>query len=117
MPVYDAVIDMSDPTRMYAGTEFGLMITLNSGASWAAQNDEMGVVPVYEVKQQYRDWSECLNSGTLYLGTFGRGIWSSSDFSGINEIKKSEEIAVTAINLFPNPVVNQTNITFNKDIS
>ena len=113
MPVYDAVIDMSDPTRMYAGTEFGLMITLNSGASWAAQNDEMGVVPVYEVKQQYRDWSECLNSGTLYLGTFGRGIWSSSDFSGINEIKKSEEIAVTAINLFPNPVVNQTNITFN----
>ncbi len=112
MPVYDAVIDMSDPTRMYAGTEFGLMVTLNSGATWVAQNDEMGVVPVYDVKQQYRDWSECLNSGTLYLGTHGRGIWSSSDFSGINEIEKSTEIPVTSINLYPNPVVNQTNIVF-----
>ena len=112
MPVYDAVIDMSDPTRMYAGTEFGLMVTLNSGSTWAAQNDEMGVVPVYDVQQQYRDWSECLNSGTVYLGTFGRGIWSSADFSGIEEVETSNEIPVTTINLFPNPVVNQTNITF-----
>ncbi|MEN8956850.1 MAG: T9SS type A sorting domain-containing protein, partial [Flavobacteriales bacterium] len=112
MPVYDAVIDMSDPTRMYAGTEFGAMVTLNSGATWSAQNDEMGVVPVYDVQQQYRDYSKSLNSGVVYFGTHGRGIWSSSDFMGIEEVLNSTEIPVTAINLYPNPVVNQTNINF-----
>lgn len=112
MPVYDVAIDMSDPTRMYAGTEFGVMVTLNSGASWSPQNDEMGVVPVYDVVQQYRDWSESLNSGTVYFGTFGRGIWSSDDFSSIDEINDEKEIPVTTINLYPNPVVNQTNIVF-----
>jgi hypothetical protein len=110
MPVFDAVIDMSDPTRIIAGTEFGAWVSLNSGASWSAQNDEMGAVPVYDVRQQYRSWEECTNSGTIYFGTHGRGIWSSNDFLSIEENKKEEKAQLTSFNLYPNPATNFTNV-------
>ena len=110
MPVFDAVIDMSDPTRIIAGTEFGAWVSLNSGASWSAQNDEMGAVPVYDVRQQYRSWEECTNSGTIYLGTHGRGIWSSNDFLSIEENLKEEKAQVASFNLYPNPATNFTNV-------
>ena len=110
MPVFDAVIDMSDPTRIIAGTEFGAWVSLNSGASWSAQNDEMGAVPVYDVRQQYRGWDECTNSGTIYFGTHGRGIWSSNDFLSLEEKSKEENVEVNSFNLFPNPAKNFTNV-------
>mgnify|MGYP000238787006 CR=1 FL=1 len=119
MPVFDAVIDMSDPTRIIAGTEFGAWVSLNSGGSWTAQNDEMGGVPVYDVRQQWRPWATseedlvgCYNPGVIYFGTFGRGIWSSSTFLSIDENIDKKEIPVTSINLYPNPVNNFTNIEF-----
>jgi len=116
MPMYDAVIDMSDPTRMYVGTEFGVWVSINSGGSWTQQNDEIGNVPVYAVRQQWRDWSECTNSGTLYLGTHGRGIWSSNTFLGLKGTDADENLnTVRTINLYPNPVNNYTNIEFDLD--
>ena len=118
MPMYDAVIDKSDPTRMYVGTEFGFWVSQNSGTSWTQQNDEIGSVPVYAVRQQWRDWSECTNSGTLYLGTYGRGIWSSNTFlstednGSVNDPKK-----INTVNVYPNPVNNYTNVNFDLDIN
>jgi hypothetical protein len=112
MPVYDAVIDMNDPNIIIAGTEFGAWISQNGGSTWTAQNDEMGAVPVYDVRQQYRGFDECTNSGMIYLGTHGRGIWSTSDFLSIDEKMKENKIEVSAINLYPNPVDNFTNVEF-----
>lgn len=110
MPVFDAVIDMNDPNVIIAGTEFGAWISQNAGASWTAQNDEMGAVPVYDVRQQYRGFDICTNSGMVYFGTHGRGIWSSADFLSIDENIDEDKIEVSAINLYPNPVNNFTNV-------
>ena len=112
MPVFDAIIDFQDANKIVAGTEFGAWISTNGGATWTGQNDEMGMVPVYDVQQQHRPWSECFNSGMIYFGTHGRGIWSSSDLLGSREIEKEEVAQVQAINLYPNPAVNFTNVNF-----
>ncbi len=110
MPVYDAVIDMNDPNIIIAGTEFGAWISTDAGSSWTAQNDEMGAVPVYDVRQQYRGFDICTNSGMVYFGTHGRGIWSSADFLSLEDDIKEDKIEVSAINLYPNPVNNFTNV-------
>lgn len=112
MPVFDAIIDFQNPNTIVAGTEFGAWITTNGGATWSPQNDEMGAVPVYDVQQQHRPWSECFNSGMIYFGTHGRGIWSSADLLSTREIEKEKVAEVQVINLYPNPATNFTNVSF-----
>lgn len=68
-PVNAIVRDPFQPDSMfYIGTDVGVFVTTNSGASWSQMTTTLGLpnVPVYDLK---------FGAGFLYAGTFGRGVW------------------------------------------
>ena len=115
MPCYDVVIDSRDASgqTVVVGTEFGIFVTEDGGASWNISN--MGVesgpggftAPVFDLKQQFRDsheWSNVTNGGAIYAGTHGRGMFVNGIASSVEEeVAGREESA--SWNVFPNPVV------------
>jgi hypothetical protein len=114
IPVYDAVIDVTSSNLIVVGTEFGIYASDNFGVNWTPQTNEAGIVPVFAMRQQWRPWDLAnSNSGVIYAGTHGRGIWSSSTLLSIGDnttIDKAKE--VIAISVYPNPANQYTNISF-----
>ena len=58
-----------DPVReglLFAGTEYGVFISLNDGESWHEFQQNLGVTPVTDIK---------VVRGDLALSTMGRGFW------------------------------------------
>jgi hypothetical protein len=120
MPVFGCVIER-DPTTdiIVIGTEFGVFTTDNingNSTQWTACNDELGVVPVFDVRQQWRDWEDgrVNNPGAIYLGTHARGIWRSDNLLSIREDEITNEPVLTVDNLYvyPNPVIDEAKLTF-----
>lgn len=119
IPVYDAVISSTDPNVVIIGTEFGVYITDNTNGTstvWVYQNQTNGpgLVPVYAVRQQWRKWSDGTNRpGEVYIGTHGRGIWSTDSYLGQTEIEADntnvEQLSVT---VYPNPMRDNGQISF-----
>jgi photosystem II stability/assembly factor-like uncharacterized protein len=109
---YDAVIDYQDPNTIVIGTETGVYVTDNGGTSWQYQS-QMGFVPVRAVRQQWRT-SDCWNSGVVYIGTFGRGIWSTNSLVSTNDQDATAvaHMDVTEINTYPNPMNSNGTISF-----
>nr|MBP6749234.1 hypothetical protein [Xanthomonadaceae bacterium] len=72
-----------DPTRpglLYAGTEFGLWISLDDGATWAQfEGGDFPAVAVRDVVVQPRDHD-------LVLATHGRGIWIVDDLTPLRAL-------------------------------
>jgi len=113
-PVYGAVIDRLDPNLILIGTEYGVYGTDDGGTSWTDQNGTLGNVPVFDIRQQFRDYSEgVFNPGMVYLGTHGRGFHSSSTLLSAAPIKPFASTPYTAdIQVYPNPVRDYTDLRF-----
>ncbi len=110
MPVYDAVVDVTDNNRVVIATEFGVWATdqaftaAGSNMSWTNESNNFPYAPVFEIEQNI-NWGNS-NTHTLYAGVHGRGIWKSTtlqtsveDFTG-----QISEGFVASLNTFPNPV-------------
>jgi len=119
MPIYDVLIDFQDASgaTIIVGTEYGAFITDNGGSDWTIANLGMATTaegltaPVFDLKQQWRSetmWSSPTNTGAIYSGTHGRGIFRSDSFLGAEEI--AVEINTTPDNLliYPNPVTSSS---------
>ena len=78
-----AYVLREDPIRrglLYAGTEFGLWISPNDGASWAQfKGGDFPAVSVRDLVVQPRD-------GDLVLATHGRGIWIIDDLTPLRSL-------------------------------
>ena len=64
-----------DPERqglLYLGTEFGLYVSANDGASWQSMQRNLPVTPITDIKVHRRD---------LVLSTMGRGFWILDDLT------------------------------------
>jgi len=64
-----------DPERqglLYLGTEFGLYVSANDGASWMPMQRNLPVTPITDIKVHRRD---------LVLSTMGRSFWILDDLS------------------------------------
>jgi photosystem II stability/assembly factor-like uncharacterized protein len=62
-----------DPNRqgvLYAGSELGLYVSVDDGASWQRWGANIPVVPIYDLKIKNTD---------LVLATHGRGFWIAED--------------------------------------
>jgi len=135
MPVYSSLIEMSDPSKVMIGTEFGVFMTDNINAqspSWYADQGDMGAVPVFELKQQLinkpSDTVQFINVDTLvtfypgtnnfgivYAATFGRGLYRCNNFRkpvGIEESPISGNSGSKSLSIYPNPVSVSANIEF-----
>jgi photosystem II stability/assembly factor-like uncharacterized protein len=72
--------DTVNKDLLFAGTEFGLFVSLNGGADWAQfKGGEMPNVAVRDIAIQQRD-------NALVLATHGRGIWIVDDLTPLRAL-------------------------------
>lgn len=108
MPVYDAVVDVDDPSRIILGTDFGIFVTEDGGNTWVEANDGMSRTPVFEIRAyEWRPWEGM----TMYIGTHGRGYFKCSSLLTNTKTVKSNQNA--SMKVYPNPVLDKTTIEFN----
>ncbi|MEP7129647.1 MAG: sialidase [Sphingomicrobium sp.] len=90
--------DRLNPNVLFLGTEFGLFMSLNGGASWAQfkPNDFPDGVAVRDIALQDRD-------DDLVLATHGRGIWVIDDISPLRALS-AQTLASTAVLIPGRPV-------------
>ena len=75
--------DTQQPRLLFAGTEFGLWISVDGGRRWAAfKGGDFPSVPVDDLTIQPRD-------SDLVLATHGRGIWIVDDITPLRKLSAS----------------------------
>ncbi len=110
MPVYTCVISKANPDHIVIGTEVGIFRTVDGGNTWAEENGGlMDRVPVVDLRQQYRDAWEVTNSGIIYAGTHGRGIFNNTSYfeqnTGVEDLTDvTNPDLFTNMTIYPNPV-------------
>ena len=71
--------DHVNPDLLFAGTEFGLFITLDGGTRWTQLKGGLPITQVRDLTIQKRD-------NDLVIATFGRGFYILDDYSPLREI-------------------------------
>ncbi len=72
--------DIEKPNMLFAGTEFGLWVSIDSGSTWAQfKGNDFPAVAVRDFDFQKRDSS-------LVLATHGRGIWIVDDLTPLRAL-------------------------------
>ncbi|UCG26954.1 MAG: hypothetical protein JSV24_08225 [Bacteroidales bacterium] len=82
---YPTRVVREDPDReglLYAGTEFGLFISFNDGASWIDFQQNLPVTPVTDIKIFRKD---------LILSTMGRSFWIMDDLSALHQLNDLQD--------------------------
>ena len=122
MPMYDVVINSKDESgsSIIVGCEYGVFETTDGGSNWTMANigmsnndvDAEGLAcPVFDLKQQWRsetNWSIPTNTGAIYAGSHGRGIFRSDDYLGAEDIVDNTPDAFESLLVYPNPVSEST---------
>jgi photosystem II stability/assembly factor-like uncharacterized protein len=70
IPVLAVTVDPQDSNRIYLGTDLGVFVSIDGGASWARDESPFASVPTEALRIDR-------GSGVTYLYafTFGRGVW------------------------------------------
>ena len=87
-PVYSVIQDHVNGDLLFAGTEFGVFVTVDGGNHWAQLKGGLPVAQVRDMAVQRRETD-------LVLGTFGRGFYVLDDYSPLRDISAealSEEV-------------------------
>jgi photosystem II stability/assembly factor-like uncharacterized protein len=87
-----------DPQRrglLYAGSEFGIYVSFDNGATWQSLQLDLPVTPVTDL---------AVKRGDLVVATQGRSFWILDDLSPLHQL--SDEVARAGLHLFtPRPAV------------
>jgi ligand-binding sensor domain-containing protein len=112
---YDGIIDRDDADILVVGTSEGVWVTEDGGGLWENASTGFDGTPVYEVRQSWRTWDEGnARPGEIYIGTFGRGIWSTAAYLGIGENTATDGSNFkTKLKTYPNPTTENTTLSFN----
>lgn len=81
--------DPKRPGLLYAGTEYGMYISFDGGASWKPFQQNLPVVPITDLTIKEND---------LIVATQGRAFWIIDDLSVVQQMKTS--IADKALHVF-----------------
>ncbi|AWM41699.1 Xyloglucanase Xgh74A precursor [Gemmata obscuriglobus] len=87
--------DITAPEILYCGTEFGIWVSVNRGASWAKLNSNLPTVAVHEVAQP-------TTASEIVVATHGRSVWVL-DVASLRQMKP-EALAAPATLFAPAPV-------------
>ena len=87
------------------------------GAAWTDVSDlEFAGTPSYHIMQSWRNWEEGnRREGEVYLGTYGRGLWSTDATLSVAENNLNNSIKETkkpTISVFPNPARYNSTLVF-----
>ncbi|RMH04281.1 MAG: glycosyl hydrolase [Planctomycetota bacterium] len=89
--VWSLAEDPVDPELLFAGTEFGVYLTLDGGGRWIRLKGGLPTIAVRDLEIQERE-------GDLVLGTFGRSIYVLDDYTPLRGLS-DERLAAPV--LFP----------------
>jgi hypothetical protein len=81
-----------DPVReglLFAGTEFGMFVSFDDGASWQTFQRDLPVTPVTDIE---------IHRGDLVLSTMGRGFWIMDDIGRLRRL--SADLGGRRVHLF-----------------
>ncbi len=76
---HNARVLREDPVKsglLYAGTEYGMFVSLNDGVSWQAFQQNLPVTPITDIK---------IFRGDLVLSTMGRGFWILDNITSLRD--------------------------------
>jgi hypothetical protein len=90
--VWSIIQDHVNGDLLFAGTEFGLFVTVDGGRHWAQFKAGIPVAQVRDMTVQRRE-------NDLVLGTFGRGFYILDDYSALRDVN-AKTLAEDA-HLFP----------------
>lgn len=88
---YPTRVIREDPEKegvLYAGTEFGLFVSLDDGKNWTAFENNLPVTPITDMK---------IHQGDLVMSTMGRGFWILDNISSIRDLA---EVSTKSAHLF-----------------
>lgn len=77
--VYAVVEDHVNPKVLFAGTEFGVYVTIDGGVRWTQLKGGVPTIAVRDIAIQRRE-------NDLVLGTFGRGFYILDDYSPLRSL-------------------------------
>lgn len=70
IPVHCIVVDPTNTQRLYIGTDLGVFVSIDGGASWAVENTGFANVPVESLSLNVAGYTT-----QLFAFTHGRGVW------------------------------------------
>lgn len=70
IPAHSVVVHPTVSTLVYVGTDLGVYVSTDGGATWAVENTNFANVPV-----EHLEFSTLSGSNALYAFTHGRGAW------------------------------------------
>jgi hypothetical protein len=89
--------DLKNPNLLFAGTEFGLYITLDGGKKWTRFENNLPKAPVHDLVIHPRD-------NALVIATHGRSLYIIDDISPLRQL--TQEILAESIHFFEmNPTI------------
>lgn len=72
--VYSVAEDHENPQMLFAGTEFGVFVTLDGGTKWLKLKGDLPTIAIRDIAVQRRE-------NDLALASFGRGLFILDDYS------------------------------------
>ena len=99
---YSLLVMPFDTNIIWTGTEIGLFESKDNGKSWHYADNGLPAVGIWQMK---------IVNDQIVLATHGRGIWTL-DVEEIVATNNPEEKNIS-FNIYPNPVGEQTFVTFN----
>ncbi|KAA3650523.1 MAG: T9SS C-terminal target domain-containing protein [Bacteroidetes bacterium] len=99
-------------TTIIPGATF---ISNSKDVRWTNESSGMGRAPVFDLEQMAFSWEYANNSGKIYAGTHGRGIFETDKFVGLPNVEHNvyKEGFKSSLKFYPNPVRNNAKIEFN----
>ena len=110
IPVNAFAIDPEYPERLFVGTDTGMFMSLDEGASWQPMQEGMPMVTVTDLEVNNLD-------RLLIAGTFGRGAWTwplDALSTGVAE-ESSRPESFELESVFPNPFSDQVTVQWVQD--
>jgi len=101
--------DPVEPDLLFLGTEFGMWVSLDAGATWLKWTHGLPNVPVRQIVVHPRDHD-------LVIGTHGRGIWIVDDVQPLREITRDPTIMAESARLLPPPPAQQHEVALRGDL-
>jgi hypothetical protein len=109
---YDGIIDRNDPNIIVVGTSSGVFVTEDGGIDWTNASTGFEGTPITMVRQSWRTFDEGNGRpGEIYVGTYGRGIWASESYLGLEE-QASQSDPLNNMLLYPNPANSACHVVY-----